>query len=175
VSTRPSRRRRDLLDAVGDEARVNAASAVRFNLAMANQLGMPLADLQCIGLLVDGPSTPSWLAERLGLTTGAVTKLLDRLQQAGYITRSADPADRRRIIVAADPERLSELAEHYAPMGEHLQRHVAGYSDTELELVLDFLRAGREAADQEISRMRRGGVPHAVRRPRDPRNPSQIS
>jgi len=54
---------------------------------------------------------PGQLAEQLGLTTGAVTKLLDRLQQAGYVTRSADPADRRRIIVAADPQRLSELAE----------------------------------------------------------------
>jgi DNA-binding MarR family transcriptional regulator len=167
LSTRPSRRD-ELLAAFGDEVRDNAASAVRFNLAMAQQLGMPLADLQCIGLLIAGPATPSELAERLGLTTGAVTKLLDRLQQAGYVTRSADPTDRRRIIVAADPERLSELAQHYAPMGEQMQRHVAGYSDTELELILDFLRVGREAADEEISRMRREGLPHAVRRPRDP-------
>jgi DNA-binding MarR family transcriptional regulator len=174
VSTRPSRRD-ELLAAVGDEARANAASAVRFNIAMAQQLGMPLADVQCIGLLVDGPSTPSWLAERLGLSTGAVTKLLDRLQQAGYITRSADPADRRRIIVAADPERLSELGQRYAPMGEQIQRHVAGYSDTELELIVNFLRAGREAADQEISRMRREGLPHAVRRPRHPSDPSHAS
>jgi DNA-binding MarR family transcriptional regulator len=135
---------------------------------MAQRLGLPLADLQCVGLLVAGPSTPSMLAERLGLTTGAVTKLLDRLQEAGYITRSADPADRRRIIVAADPERLSELAQHYAPLGEQLLRHVAGYSDTELEVVLDFLRASRQGADEEIGRMRREGPPHAVGRRGEP-------
>ena len=55
------------------------------------------------------------------------------------------------------------------PQGaEQIQRRVAGYSDTELELIVSFLRAGRESADQEISRMRREGLPHAVRRPAIP-------
>ena len=60
-------------------------------------------------------------------------------------------------------------------MGERVGRHVAGYSHTELELILDFLRFGRQAADQEISRMRREGIPHAVRRPRDAPTSSQES
>ena len=83
---------------------------MRLSIALAQQLGMPLADVQCLGLLAAGPSLPSDLAARLGLTTGATTKVLDRLQEAGYITRSADPADRRRIVITAEPEGFAALA-----------------------------------------------------------------
>jgi DNA-binding MarR family transcriptional regulator len=136
---------------------------VRLSIAIANELGMPLADVQCMGLLADGPAAPSDLAAWLGLTTGAVTKVLDRLERAGYLSRSADPSDRRRIVITADPEGLAALAAHYAPMGEKMSRHLAQYTDDELATILAFMRAGREAADEEISRIRASGTRHARR------------
>jgi DNA-binding MarR family transcriptional regulator len=155
--------RAGLLDQVAEEARGHAAAAVRLNIAVANQIGLSLTDVQCIGLLADGPAAPTRLAERLGLTTGAMTKVLDRLERAGYAHRSADLVDRRRIVVTADPERLAEIGRHYAPVGQAFARQFAGYTNDELRTVLKFMREGRAVAEAEIDRIRGAGVPHASR------------
>ena len=165
--------RADLLAEVTAEAPRQGASAVRLNIAIAHQLAIPLADVQCMGLLADGPSAPGDLAARLGLTSGAMTKVLDRLERAGYVTRAADPSDRRRITIAADPDGLTRLAAHYAPMGEKMSRYLDELSTADLTAVLAFMRAGREAADEEIARIRRQGIRHATRRPRHRRQPGQ--
>lgn len=162
MAEQPSRA--GLLAELAAEAPRQGASAVRLNIAIAHQLAMPLADVQCMGLLADGPSAPGDLAARLGLTSGAMTKVLDRLERAGYITRSADPGDRRRITIAADPGGLARLAAHYAPMGEKISRYLDQLSTSDLAAVLAFMRAGREAADEEIDRIRRQGIRHATRR-----------
>lgn len=156
--------RRQLVTEVNAEAPRHAASAVRLSIAVAQQLGMPPTDIQCIGLLADGPAAPTDLAVRLGLTTGAMTKVLDRLERAGYVSRAADPADRRRVIVTADPEGLAAVAAPYAAMGERISRYLAACGDDELATIIAFMRAGREAADEEIARIRAGGVRHATRR-----------
>jgi DNA-binding MarR family transcriptional regulator len=165
LSTRKNRE--DLLAEVAEEAPRQAAAGVRLSIAIAHQLGLSLADVQCMGLLVDGPSAPSHLAERLGLTTGAMTKVLDRLERVGYISRAADPSDRRRVVIAAEPAGLAELGRYYGPMGERMAEYVSGRTATELETILAFMRAGREAAEQEIARVRGQGVRHATRRARD--------
>jgi DNA-binding MarR family transcriptional regulator len=141
-------------------------SAVRLSIAIAHQLGMPLADVQCMGLLAAGPSAPSELASGLGLTTGAMTKVLDRLERVGCVTRSADSADRRRITITADPDGLARVAAPYAPMGDKMNGILAGYSGEQLEAVLAFIRAGQQAADEEIARIREQGIRHATRRSR---------
>jgi DNA-binding MarR family transcriptional regulator len=142
-----------------------ACAAVRLNIAIAHQLGMQLADVQCMGLLMDGPAAPSELAARLGLTTGAMTKVLDRLQAGGYVTRSGDLADRRRVRIAAAPAGLAGLTAAYGPMGERMNRVLDSYSTEELGVALAFMKAGREAADAEISRLREQGIRHATRQP----------
>ena len=108
------------------------------------------------------------LAAQLGLTTGAMTKVLDRLQQSGFVTRSPDPADRRRIVITAEPEAFGVLTPYYAPMAEKMNDHLSGYSDDELRTVLDFMRTGRIAADEEIARIRAQGLRHATRRRSSP-------
>ncbi|HEX4789231.1 MAG TPA: MarR family transcriptional regulator [Actinospica sp.] len=155
--------RAGLLGQVAAEAPAHAAAAVRLNIAVANQLGLPHTDVQCIGLLTGGPAAPTRLAERLGLTTGAMTKVLDRLEHGGYVHRSADPADRRRIVVTASDAGLAEAGRHYAPIGEAFARRLAGYTDNELRTVLKFMRDGREVAEAEIDRIRGAGTPHAAR------------
>ena len=155
--------RAELLGQVAAQAPAHAAAAVRLNIAVAHQLGLPLTDVQCIGLLTDGPAAPTRLAERLGLTTGAVTKVLDRLERGGYVHRSADPADRRRIVVTASAEGLAEVGRRYAPVGEAFARRFADYTDDELRTVLKFMRDGREVAEVEIDRIRGAGTPHASR------------
>jgi DNA-binding MarR family transcriptional regulator len=155
--------RAGLLSQLAAEAPAHAAAAVRLNIAVANQLGLPLADIQCIGLLTSGPAAPTRLAERLGLTTGAMTKVLDRLERGGYVHRSADPADRRRIVVTASAEGLARVGRHYAPIGEAFARQFAGYTGAELRTVLKFMRDSREVSEVEIDRIRGAGTPHASR------------
>lgn len=91
---------------------------------------------------------------------------MTRPRAAAYVTRAADPSDRRRVTIAADPAGLSRLADCYAPMGEKMNRYLAGCSAADLAAVLAFMRAGRRAADEEIARIRRQGIRHATRRPR---------
>lgn len=158
--------RQELLADVVREMPAHAASAVRLNIAISQQVGLPLTDMQCLGLLAEGPSAPGALADRLGLTTGAMTKVLDRLARDGYVSRAADPVDRRRVVIEAEPGRLAELAETFESMGGRMRDHLAGYSAEELRTVLDFIRAGVEATNAEIAEIRRHGVKHARRRVR---------
>jgi DNA-binding MarR family transcriptional regulator len=156
--------RGELLAAVAAEAPRQAAAAVRLSIAVAQQIGMPLTDVQCLGLLEGGPAAPGDLAAQLGLTTGAVTKVLDRLEQGGLVTRSPDPDDRRRVVVTAHPAAFRALAPYYAPMAAKMNQHLGGYGKKELATVLDFMCAGRTAADEEIARIRGQGTRHATRR-----------
>ena len=158
-----SSQRRRLLAELAAELPDYAGSAVRLNIAIAHQVGMPLTDVQCMGLLAAKPAAPGWLAERLGLTTGAVTKVLDRLERAGYVTRSADPGDRRRVLITAVPTALEELGGLFAAVGERMSRDLEGYDEGGLEAILGFVRAGQQAAEEEIDRIRSTGLSHAVR------------
>jgi DNA-binding MarR family transcriptional regulator len=158
-----------VLSQVLAEAPRHAASTVRLNVAVAHQLGMAQADLQCMWLLAQGPSAPTQLAAALGLTTGAMTKLLYRLEAAGYITRSYDPANRRRIIITADPAGLARLAVRYDGIGERIRAYLSARTNAELEVILAFMQVGEQAADEELARIRSSGIRHRTRRPPNPK------
>jgi DNA-binding MarR family transcriptional regulator len=84
-------------------------------------------DLRCLELLgLESEATPSRLAVLLGLTTGAVTGILDRLERTGFVRREADPADRRRVFVRPVPERLTEIAARYQPFERRIRALGAG-------------------------------------------------
>ena len=89
------------------------AAIVGFHLAAADVVGMGATDYQASNVLdLDGPLTSGELAKRLGLSTSATTRVIDRLEAAGYAQRVSDAADRRRVLVAhteRTPERLAEV------------------------------------------------------------------
>jgi DNA-binding MarR family transcriptional regulator len=100
-----------------DAVRRLLALSVAAHEAVAARLGINSTDLRSLELIASEPEmTPSRLAELTGLTTGAVTGILDRLERAGFARREADPADRRRLLLRLDPQRLSEVADAYAPL-----------------------------------------------------------
>jgi DNA-binding MarR family transcriptional regulator len=144
----------------------NTGSAMRLTGAIADQLGMPANDLQCLNLLVSaGTATPSWLAERLGMTTSAATKMLDRLERAGYLARSDDPDDRRRIIVRPDVQRIAALSGYFEPMWDRMNEVLARYTDEQLEFVVEFNRVTTEITEEHIDRIRAQGHAHPIRAP----------
>lgn len=89
------------------------AAIVGFHLAAADEVGIGATDYQASNVLeLDGPLTSGELAARLGLSTGATTRVIDRLVAAGYARRESDEADRRRVLVVhteRTPERLAEV------------------------------------------------------------------
>jgi DNA-binding MarR family transcriptional regulator len=117
---------------------------------IAIRLGLSESDIRALELLADAdPVTAGRLAELLNLSTGAVTRVLDRLEQAGYVRRTPDAADRRRVVVEVVPERLSAIREALEPLSEAHASVVAAYSDDELELINEFLS---KMADAERAR-----------------------
>ena len=141
-------------------------TAMRLTAAVADQLGMPANDLQCLNLLASaGTATPSWLAERLGMTTSAATKMLDRLERAGYLARSDDPDDRRRIIVRPDIPRIAALSSYFEPMWDRMNEVLARYTDEQLEFVIEFNRVTADVTEEHIDRVRAQGHSHPIRAP----------
>ena len=89
--------------------RVNFQGSI-FGQSVAIRLGLSESDIDALELLIDtGAATAGKLSEVMGMTTGAVTRVIDRLEQAGYVRRTADPADRRRVIVEVVPERVATV------------------------------------------------------------------
>lgn len=158
-------KRAELLDALIQEMPWYISAATRFQIAVADQLGMPLTDVHAIGALLEiGPAGVRRLADLMGMTTGAVTRLVDRLERAGYVRREPDPADRRRVVVQVVPERVADIGRYYEPIGERWQQQVSSYTDAQLRFLLDFLRQGREDAQTQTNTLRTEGRPHATRR-----------
>jgi DNA-binding MarR family transcriptional regulator len=159
--------REGLVDALVQEMPRYISASVRYQIAVADQLGMPLADVHAVGALLElGPAGVRALADLMGMTTGAVTRLVDRLERGGFVRREPDPTDRRRVVVRVVPERVRDISRFYDSMGDRWQRRVAEYADDELRFLVEFLRRGREDARIETAHLRATGRPHATRRHR---------
>src|SRR4051794_38555847 len=140
-----SRRKRQLFEELLAEVRMSQNATDRFDQAVADALGMNRTDMRCTDVLDrEGPVTAGRLAEATGLTSGAITTVIDRLERAGFARRLSDPADRRRVLVELTPEareRASRFYASHAELGEQLYHR---YSEEQLRLLLEFIRGSRE-------------------------------
>ena len=151
----PAERER-LIEALGREMQKLIAEVVLFNQAVADRLGMNPTDLQCLNMLLEaGPVAAGRLAEETGLTTGAVTGVIDRLERAGYAWRERDPNDKRRVIVHALPDRAGrEIEPLYASIGRTFAEMCSRYDEGELALILDFVTRSHPLNREETARLR---------------------
>jgi DNA-binding MarR family transcriptional regulator len=150
---RPAQRRRRLVATVKQSLRELRNQLALLNHRVGDRLDLRDVDLDCLDLIArDGPVSPSVLARRAGLHPATVTGILDRLDRGGWVARERDPSDRRAVVVRALHDRNPELLRLYAGMNGALDQICAGYQDTELELLADFLertvQAGRRATDE---------------------------
>src|ERR671933_1184232 len=100
-----SSRKRELFDELITEVRLSQNATDRFDQAVADALGINRTDMRCTDVLErEGPVTAGRLAEATGLTTGAITTVIDRLERGGFARRLRDPDDRRRVLVDLTPE-----------------------------------------------------------------------
>jgi DNA-binding MarR family transcriptional regulator len=136
------RDRQALYDSVNLAGRELSASSVIFHSLMAQRFGLSVTDWRAWDLVIrHGPLTAGNLAERTGLTPGAVTGLIDRLVEAGVVCRVPDPQDRRKVLVKsmhkpADQHRRGEL---FAPMLQATEKLYTDYSDSQLKTIAEFM------------------------------------
>jgi DNA-binding MarR family transcriptional regulator len=106
-----------------------------------------------------GPITAGGLAEATGLTTGAITGVIDRLERAGFARRERDPEDRRKVLVRAEPVVNQRVVPLFEPMQRAAMTALAPYRDGELALLLDFFTRVRETALAAMAELRAGAAP----------------
>lgn len=152
--------RAGLISALDRAAQQISSQSVLFGEAVAERLGMHPSDLEALGILNDeGPVPAGRLAAVTGLTSGAITRMIDRLERAGYVRREPDPRDRRRVIVRVAMERFQEAALFFEPMQRAAHDLYAHYTDKELGLILDFMSKSYDMAVRETARLRTGALP----------------
>ena len=144
-----------LISEISDRLRSTTQRATQMNVTAAGVIGVNPTDLQCIQLLQHGPLTAGDLARRTGLTTASITTVIDRLERAGFVARTRDPTDRRRVVVELQVERArSEVAPVYQPVLRAWRELMAGYDERDLLLIAEFLDKVEQAIDGEIRRYR---------------------
>ncbi|MBC8070624.1 MAG: MarR family transcriptional regulator, partial [Deltaproteobacteria bacterium] len=140
MSSQAPRNTFDQPNAMADELRRLSAYTVLFNEAVAERLGITLTELKCSSLLdLHGAMTAGALADLTGLTTGAITGVIDRLERAKLARRVADPHDRRRVIVEPVRERAGEFDRLYAGLGAAMGALLSQLEPTQLATVRDFI------------------------------------
>lgn len=132
-------------------------AVVVFHELVGRYLGVSATDRKCLDLLSRGPVTAGELARFTGLTTGAVTGIIDRLVEAGYAERIDDPEDRRRVLVVRKPNsRLDKVMQAvFGPLGQDMAKVTAAYSPRELTVIADFLARTREVLVANTARVER--------------------
>ena len=158
--SRESRRREELLAGLNAGFRQLSTATILFHQAVADRLGMNITDHKCADVLAQaGPITAGELARRTGLTTGAITGVIDRLEGAGLARRVRDPHDRRRVIVEPIVKRMEQvIGPLFKSMGRSATELCERYSIEELAVILDFTGRASQLAIDEASRLRGAGA-----------------
>src|ERR1700739_3154860 len=124
--------------------------------AAADRIGINATDLNCLNILsFRGHMTAGELARETGLTTASITGVVDRLEEAGYVTRVRDPRDRRRVVVTLVLDRgMRDVAPWSLPMMRAWRQMAARYSDDELRLIVDYYARVEQVLRQHLARLR---------------------
>src|SRR5690242_1668561 len=129
-----------------------SAQSVLLSDVVAGIVGLNSTDLECLDLLLlSGPTTAGKLAEHTGLTSGATTAVIDRLERAGFVTRRRDEGDRRRVLVEIVQSSLDRIIPLYAPLQERVSQMNRRFSDAELAAVVDYMTMALEAGAEHIA------------------------
>jgi DNA-binding MarR family transcriptional regulator len=150
-------KREETIQAIIDKRREMSTETIMFHQSVADVLGLYITDHKCLDLIHHYGAMPAGrLADLTGLTTGAVTGIIDRLEKAGYVRRANDPKDRRRTIV--EPTRNKKLERKieviFMPLHERMRKLLSSYSDSELAFLLDVLTKSVELTREESKKLR---------------------
>jgi DNA-binding MarR family transcriptional regulator len=149
-----SSRKRQLFERLIYEVRASQAATDRFDQAIADTLGINRTDLRCLDILErEGRMTAGRLATQTGLTTGAITTVLDRLETAGFARRVRDADDRRRVYVELTDQIRQAAGDFYTEHTELSEHLYTLYTSEQIELLLEFVQRGREFNERKAAEL----------------------
>jgi len=129
-------------------------AVVLFHEAVGHRLGLSAADYKALTMIAgSGPLTAGALAQLTGLSPGAITGLVDRLERAGHVRREPDPADRRRILITAATEPRPELGPVFAGLSAAMNELITRYDERETAAIVDYLQGTIEILRTQTRRL----------------------
>lgn len=131
--------------------------AVLHTNAIAHRIGISATEFEAMNIISrNQPITAGQLADECGLTTGAITGILDRLERGKFIRRQRDPKDRRRVFIVPieNKARSDKIDELYWPMTEAFQHFVDSHSADQVEFLLDMQKIANMMAEKAIKDLR---------------------
>jgi DNA-binding MarR family transcriptional regulator len=148
--------KKDLIGELIGEFRAAGNQDSAFDNMAAERLGLNRTDLHAINIIENsGGLTAGELAAAAGLTTGAVTGVVDRLERAGYARRVPDPEDRRRVKLEVTSKFYARADKIWGPVAADWAARLGGrFTAEELERVIDFLRITNELSREHLERLR---------------------
>ena len=149
--------KRMLIEELMEQFRLSGNRDRAFDHLAAERLGVNDTDQHCLNIIESaGGLTSGELAAAAGLSTGAVTGVVDRLERVGYARRIRDTADRRRITIEVTPEFYARAEEIWGPLVRDWQDAVTNtFTAAELERIIEFLRTTSEVGSRHVDRLRR--------------------
>ncbi|GIK54746.1 MAG: putative HTH-type transcriptional regulator YcgE [Chloroflexota bacterium] len=132
------------------------AHLTMFRNAMSEWAGLNVTDMECLRFLfLKGVATPTELARHTGLTSGAATAMLDRLEKAGLIERQPNPDDRRGILITPVPSAAERVRSWFASARDAQEELISSYAESELEIIADVFERFTQLWDQEREKLQR--------------------
>jgi len=128
--------------------------------AAASVIGINQTDLICLNALFrDGPMSAGSLANAIGLTTGATTTAIDRLERSGYARRRGDPNDRRRVLIEASEEGARQAFALFDGLLDAVARRASDYTEEEVALLLGLIASFRDIVSGYAAQLRERRTP----------------
>jgi DNA-binding MarR family transcriptional regulator len=129
----------DLVEKVIRGGREFSIGSILFHQAVGQVLGVNVTDMKCLDLMIlKGSVSPTQLAEHTGLSSGATTAVIDRLEKAGLVERHPHPKDRRGSALVLTKGAIRKLPQLFESLGKAMATLVSGYSRKDLEVLVDF-------------------------------------
>jgi DNA-binding MarR family transcriptional regulator len=149
-----SSKKRQLFHELLSEVRASQGATARYDQAVADAIGVNRTDMRLIDLLErEGRLSAGQLAAGTGLTTGAITTAIDRLERSGYARRVRDASDRRRIYVEPTDTAKALGARFYSEHAKRAEELYHRYTEEQMELLLGFVKNGREFNEQKAAEL----------------------
>ena len=166
MSRAPARttRREELLKRLSDLGRRLSTQTVFLHQAIAQSAGLNATDTKCVDLILCHPQeqlTAGALSAMSGLSSGAMTHVLDRLEKGRFIERVRDQNDRRKVYVRVRLESVKPLLPKYEEIGKAFTDVAAKYTEKEIELICDYMEASGRIAERELEKLTSREAPKA--------------
>lgn len=138
-----------------DLGRELSTHIVIFHQAVAERVNISATENKCLDILIrNGPITAGELSEITGLTTGSITKIVDRLEKMGYAKRERSQIDRRQVIIHPTPQNENEMGQIFSSLAIEMNKVAKDYSSKELAVIQDYLAKIIDVLKKETNKLK---------------------